>query len=72
MAALVVLERERAAVTPPLGRPQVVRVREERGVDDELAFCFDVEEDGLIHVENIAGLLVVPGRMLRLQLVARR
>jgi hypothetical protein len=71
VAPLVVLERERAAVTPPLHLAQVERIGEERIVDVDLPARIDVEERWLLQVEHVARLGVESLHVLRLHLVRR-
>jgi hypothetical protein len=72
MAALVVLEREGAAVLPPHERRHVVCVRERCVVDEHLLLRGDVEEDRPLRVEHVARLGVLERGVFRLQLVFGR
>ena len=72
MAALVVLEREGPAVTPPVESSQVERVGEERVVDIRLLQVVDVEERRLLQVEHVARLGIEALEIVRLHLVGRR
>ena len=56
VAALVVLERHRRAVLAPNERRHVIRVGEQRPVDDVLPPGFDLEDHRLLDVEHIARL----------------
>ena len=67
--ALVVFERERAAVALPFDAPVGVRIREERAVDDRLLLRRDVEEHGLVEVHDVARLPIEPGERIRLKLI---
>src|SRR6185437_12492303 len=58
MAALVVFEGEAAAVFPPYGHGDVVRVGEERAVDFDFLFGGYIEERRVGDIDGIAGLAV--------------
>ncbi len=72
VAALVVLERDGRADLAPLQARHVVRVREQRRVDDDLLLRGDVEDDRPLDVHHVPRLRVLHRRVLRLELVLRR
>ena len=72
VTALVVLERHGRAALAPLQPRHVVRVREQRRVDDDLLFRGDVEDDGPLDVQHVARLRVLHRRVLRLELILGR
>ena len=72
MAALVVLERERAAVLPPDRIRKAVRVRTQAVVDVDLFPACDLEEHRLRDVERVAGLRIEPRGVLGLKLIGGR
>src|SRR5262249_45612356 len=72
VAALVVLEGERGAVLAPRRLRDVVRVEEERVVDNLRTVRLDVEDVWTLDVEDVAGLRVLHHRVLRLELILGR
>jgi hypothetical protein len=66
--ALVVLERQRAAVLAPLQSRHVVRVRKQRVVDVKRLLRVEVKQHGLLEIQHVAGLRVEPRRVLGLEL----
>ena len=72
VAALVVLEGEGPAVRAPDKGGDLVRIREERGIDLDAGLGVDVEEDRALDIEDVAGLGVFHGVVFRLKLVGRR
>src|SRR5262249_22597597 len=56
VSALVIFERESAAIPPPLGARQAVGIGEERVVDRDLLLAFYIEEHRMRNVERVAGL----------------
>ena len=71
VAALVVLERDRAAVLPPYQRRLIVGIRKQRVFDGEDLPVLDVKHDRPFDVENVARLRVLERAVLRLELVLR-
>jgi hypothetical protein len=72
VSALVVLERERAAVRPPPGARNIVRGWEEHRVDYGGSTGRKINDDGLIVIDVVSRLAVIARDDFRLQLIRWR